>query len=71
MPWEVKAAMDDLVFEQRRAAYSDTAASRYSVPWLSLVLRRDAGLVDRTLRELERDERSSRPASSSSAAERS
>jgi peptide/nickel transport system substrate-binding protein len=56
MPWEVKAAMDDLVFEQRRAAYSDTAASRYSVPWLSLVLERDAGLVDRTLRAFERDE---------------
>ena len=50
MPWELKAAMDDLVFEQRRAAYSDTAASRFSVPWLSLVLERDAGLVDRTLR---------------------
>jgi peptide/nickel transport system substrate-binding protein len=56
MPWEIKAAMDDLVFEQRRAAYSDTAASRFSVPWLSLVLERDAGLVDRTLRSLERDE---------------
>jgi peptide/nickel transport system substrate-binding protein len=56
MPWEVKAAMDDLVFEQRRAAYSDTAAARYGVPWLSLVLERDAGLVDRTLRALERDE---------------
>jgi peptide/nickel transport system substrate-binding protein len=55
MPWELKAAMDDLVFEQRRAAYSDTAASRFSVPWLSLVLERDAGLVDRTLRDLERD----------------
>ncbi len=47
--------MDDLVFVQRRAAYSDTAASRFSVPWLSLVLKRDAGLVDRTLRALERD----------------
>jgi peptide/nickel transport system substrate-binding protein len=56
MPWELKAAMDDLVFEQRRAAYSDTAAGRYSVPWISLVLERDAGLVDRTLRDLERDE---------------
>jgi peptide/nickel transport system substrate-binding protein len=56
MPWELKVAMDDLVFEQRRAAYSNTAASRYSVPWLSLVLKRDAGLVDRTLRDLERDE---------------
>ncbi len=56
MPWELKLAMDDLVFEQRRAAYSDTAAGRFSVPWLSLVLKRDAGLVDRTLRDLERDE---------------
>ena len=56
MPWEVKAAMDDLVFGQRRAAYSDTAAARYEVPWLSLVLERDAGLVDRTLRAFERDE---------------
>jgi peptide/nickel transport system substrate-binding protein len=55
MPWEVKAAMDDLVFEQRRAAYSDTAHTRFDVPWLSLVLRQDAGLVDRTLRQFERD----------------
>ncbi len=52
MPWEVLAAMDDLVFEQRRAAYSDTAASRQDVPWLSLVMTRDAKLVDRTLREM-------------------
>jgi peptide/nickel transport system substrate-binding protein len=52
MPWEILAAMDDLVFEQKRAAYSDTAASRMNVPWLSLVMTRDARLVDRTLREL-------------------
>ena len=52
MPWELLAAMDDLVFDQRRAAYSDTAASRQNVPWLSLVMTRDAKLVDRTLREL-------------------
>jgi peptide/nickel transport system substrate-binding protein len=57
MPWEILAAMDDLVFEQRRAAYSDTAAARYSVPWLSLVMSRDARLVERTLREFEREER--------------
>ncbi len=43
--------MDDLVFNQRRAAYSDTAAARYDVPWLSLVMTRDAKLVDRTLRQ--------------------
>jgi peptide/nickel transport system substrate-binding protein len=51
MPWEVLAAMDDLVFDQRHAAYSDTGAGRYDVPWLNLVLTRDARLVDRTLRQ--------------------
>ncbi len=51
MPWEILAAMDDLVFAQRRAAYSDTAHARDNVPWLSLVMRRDAALVNRTLRE--------------------
>lgn len=49
-PWEIRAAMDDLVFDQRRAAYSDTAAARFNVPWISLVMPRDAGLVQRTLR---------------------
>jgi len=50
MPWEILAALDDLVFEQRRAAYSDTAASRFNVPWISLVMDRDARLVERTLK---------------------
>jgi peptide/nickel transport system substrate-binding protein len=50
MPWELLAAMDDLVFEQRRAAYSDTAAARFNVPWLSLVMKRDSGSVERTLK---------------------
>ncbi len=50
MPWEILAALDDLVFEQRRAAYSDTAASRFNVPWISLVMNRDARLVERTLK---------------------
>ncbi|MBI4236235.1 MAG: hypothetical protein HY688_02615 [Chloroflexi bacterium] len=53
MPWEVLAAMDDLVFNQRRAAYSDTASQRFSVPWLSLVQDRDARQVDRTLRQFQ------------------
>ena len=57
MPWELLAAMDDLVFEQRRAAYSATAAARYDVDWLSLVLKRDAGMVARTLRAFIRDQR--------------
>ena len=51
MPWEILAAMDSLVFEQRRGAYSDTAAARFNVPWLSLVMSRDAGLVQRTLQD--------------------
>ena len=52
MPWEILAAMDDLVFNQRRGAYSDTAASRFNVPWISLVMERDAQLVQRTLQTL-------------------
>ena len=51
MPWEILAAMDTLVFEQRKAAYSDTAAFRFSVPWISLVMDRDARLVRRVLLE--------------------
>ena len=52
MPWEILAAMDDLVFVQRRAAYSDTAASRYNVPWISLVMDRDSRLVERTFKTM-------------------
>ena len=51
MPWEVLAAMDTLVFEKRKAAYSDTAAARFRVPWISLVLDKDARLVRNTLRD--------------------
>lgn len=52
MPWEVSAAMDQLVFEDRRAAYSDTAAQRYQVPWISLVMDNDTRLVKRALLSL-------------------
>ncbi len=38
MPWEILAAGDYLVFEARRLAYSDTAAARFGVPQLNLVL---------------------------------
>ncbi len=51
MPWEVLAAMDELVFVKRQAAFSDTTASRFQVPWLSLVMDRDARLVRKTLTE--------------------
>jgi peptide/nickel transport system substrate-binding protein len=53
MPWELLFAMDRLVFDERRAAYSDTAATRFNVPWLSLVMERDARLLERTLRDLQ------------------
>ena len=45
MPWELLAAMDRVVFEKRKAAYSQTAAESYNVPWLSLVLKDHARLV--------------------------
>ena len=54
-PWEVLFAMDQVVFGERRAAYSDTAAARFNVPWLSLVTESDARLVDRTLRQFAAD----------------
>ena len=55
-PWEMLYAMDELVFSQRRAAYSDTAAGRYNVPWISLVLDRDARLVRKAMLDLRRAE---------------
>jgi peptide/nickel transport system substrate-binding protein len=48
--------MDDIVFVQRTGAYSDTAAARFSVPWLSLVTETDARTVVRSLRRFVRDE---------------
>ena len=57
MPWEVIAALDKLVFEDRRAAYSDTAAQRFSVPWINLVMPNDVRLLRRALIELRNDNR--------------
>ena len=53
-PWELLYSLDELVFKQRRAAYSDTAAARFNVPWISLVLDRDARLLRRTMLDLQR-----------------
>lgn len=53
-PWELLAGMDDVVFEKRTGAYSDTAAARFSVPWISLVTESDARLVLRSVKELGR-----------------
>ncbi|MDP6141983.1 MAG: ABC transporter substrate-binding protein [Dehalococcoidales bacterium] len=51
MPWEILAAMDEVVFAKRQAAYTDTAAARFSVDWLSLIMDRDGRLVRNALRE--------------------
>ena len=53
MPWEVLAAMDELVYENRTAAYSQSTAARFNIPWLSLVMKRDANLVARALRKFQ------------------
>ena len=50
MPWEVLSAMDNLVFDQRSVAYSDTAAARFNLDPISLVLDKFARLVRNTLR---------------------
>jgi len=54
MPWEILAAMDSLVYPAEGrplAAYSQSAAARFNVPWLSLVMKRDAALVAREIRK--------------------
>lgn len=53
-PWELLAAMDDVVFEKRTGAYTDTTAARFNVPWISLVTESDARLVLRSVREFNR-----------------
>ncbi|PZC46644.1 MAG: peptide/nickel transport system substrate-binding protein [Chloroflexi bacterium] len=57
MPWEVLAAMDEVVFEDRRAAYSATSAQRFSVPWINLVLDNDSRLVRRALLSMQDEDR--------------
>lgn len=56
-PWELLAAMDEIVFAARTGAYTDTAAARFNVPWLSLTTDQDARLVQRTLRQLLQEQR--------------
>ena len=52
MPWEILYAMDKLVFEERKAAYSDTAAARLQVDWLNLIESNQARRLVRILRQL-------------------
>ncbi len=51
MPWEVLAAMDEIVFSKRQAYYTDTAAARFAADWISLVTDRDARRVKNVLRD--------------------
>ncbi len=51
MPWEILYAMDKLVFEERKAAYSDTAAARLQVDWLNLIESNQARRLVRILRQ--------------------
>jgi len=51
MPWEILAAMDEVVFKDRQAYYTDTAAQRFSADWLSLVNDGHARLVKNALRD--------------------
>jgi len=47
--------MDDVVFEKRTGAFSDTTAARFSVPWISLVTENDARLVLRSVKQFKRE----------------
>ena len=53
-PWELLAALDDVVFDKRQGAFTDSAASRFSMPWISLVLERDCRTVLRSVKEFAR-----------------
>jgi peptide/nickel transport system substrate-binding protein len=53
-PWELLAAMDDVVYTKRRGAYSNTTAARFNVPWISLVTETDARLVLRSVQQFQR-----------------
>jgi peptide/nickel transport system substrate-binding protein len=55
MPWEVLAAMDEVVFKDRQAYYTDTAAQRFSADWLSLINDGHARLVKNALRDFRDD----------------
>ena len=56
-PWELSAAMNEVVFVNRQGAFSNTAAARFSVPWLSLVSEQDARLVLRVMQQFVREQR--------------
>lgn len=48
-PWQLCQAMQKVVFEDKTAAFSQSAATAFGVPWLSLVLENHAQLVNDAL----------------------
>jgi peptide/nickel transport system substrate-binding protein len=52
-PWEVLAAMDQVVFVDGEYAYSQSASDRLNVPWLSLVLSEHAMDVNAAVQALD------------------
>ncbi len=50
-PWELMAAMNELVFTKKQAAYGQTTAEKLGVPWLSVVLRDHAEMIKNVLDE--------------------
>ena len=56
IPWEIQAASDELVFERGLAAYSNSSAARYNVPWLSLAEKSGGTLVNRMLKDFAREQ---------------
>jgi peptide/nickel transport system substrate-binding protein len=51
MPWEVYYAVDQLVYAKQTHAASGSAAGKYGVPWLSLVLKDHAKAAADVLQE--------------------
>jgi peptide/nickel transport system substrate-binding protein len=51
MPWEVYYATDQLVYVRQTYAASDSAAGKYGVPWLSLILKDHAKAAVDVLQE--------------------
>jgi peptide/nickel transport system substrate-binding protein len=51
MPWEVYYAVDQLVYVKQTYAASGAAASKYNVPWLSLILKDHAKAATDVLQE--------------------
>lgn len=50
-PWELIAAMNELVFTKKQAAYGQTTSEKLGVPWLSVVLRDHAEMIKNVLEE--------------------